>query len=1048
MLCTTSAFGPMACSNVFPGISYGKKGANMKRYVTPRLLVAITAALCILLAVSAFAQVQSGNIFGKVQGKDGSALPGVTVTLTGLGAPQVSVSDASGNFRFLNLSPGAYTLKAELAGFGTSTRTGISVNLGRNADVTMTLNPSAAESITVTAEAPLLDVRKTGTGADVSKVELENIPTARDPWVILQQTPGVTMDRNNVGGNESGQQSVYVSKGTTGTQSTWNVDGVNITDFAATGSSPSYYDFDAFEELQITTGGTDPRIQTAGVQLNMVTKRGTNDFKGSGRAFHTSSSYQATPKIPAEAAGYLTRVNQINKIDDDGGEIGGPILKDRLWFWGAFGEQKIDILTASLLNPADPNSRFRDKTTLKNENVKVNAQPTSSNSLTLVDQYGSKIKLGRNVSTSRFPETGWNQNDTYAHGTGSLTDPTLWKIEDTQLIGQNLYLTGLYSKVQGGFQLIADNGKGCTTFACGVNSLPAYLDLRPKSLGGDNAWHRSYLSVNSLRPQKQARLDGSAFVNAGSLSHELKFGFGYRKADVTSHSAWPGDQEAIILGPGVGDGHDTAMVEVMRFPSDTYSSKSQDAYIGDTLLLGNLTVQAALRYDQQKGTVSAGTAAANSLVPELLPAETFGSSTGLKWNNLSPRLGLTYAAGADRKTLLRAQYSRYVDQLTSGAVTPTSLGAYSYAYYYFNDLNHDNAAQRNEIDFAYGPFGFTGFDPAHPTTATQFTRWASNLKAPHTDEVILGAERELMSDFSVGINGTYRKLNNFVGTVGEHTQGAGDFYSPADYVLHAPVTAQLPNGQKVQLSYYTLKPGVAAPLFKVIRNTPGYSQTYKGLELTATKRMSNRWMLRGNLTLQDWTQQVGSNAIVDPTRSKLCGICDGSEVVFQSTGSGSKGSVFINSKWSASLTGAYQIPVIETSFGFNVNSRQGYALPYSWAVSAGVEGTKHLLAPANVDSFRNGTVTEVDMRLSKEFKLSHVGLTISLDGFNMLNQNTILQRVVSGSGTAGDLNRSGGSAGQCNATTGDCTAALNASANHVAEVLSPRVFRLGARLSF
>jgi hypothetical protein len=856
------------------------------------------------------------------------------------------------------------------------------------------------------------------------------------------------MDRNNVGGNESGQQSVYVSKGTTGTQSTWNVDGVNITDFAATGSSPSYYDFDSFEEMQITTGGTDPRIQTAGVQLNMVTKRGTNDFKGSARAFHTSSSYQASPKIPSEATSYLLRVNQINKIDDDGGEVGGPIIKDKLWFWGAYGEQKIDILTASLLTTG---ARFQDRTTLKNENLKLNAQPITSNSLTLVDQYGSKIKLGRNVSTSRFPETGWNQNDTYAHGTGSLTDPTLWKIEDTQLIGQNLYLTGLYSKVQGGFQLIADNGKGCTTFACGIDSLPAYLDLRPKSLGGDNAWHRSYITIDSLRPQKQTRLDGSAFVNTGSLSHELKFGFGYRNADVTSHSAWPGDQEAIILGPGVGDGHDTGEVEVMRFPLDTYSSKSQDAYIGDTMLFGNLTVQAAVRYDQQKGNVSSGTAAANSLVPELLPAETFGASSGLKWNNLSPRLGLTYAVGSDRRTLLRAQYSRYVDQLTSAAVQPTSLGAYSYAYYYFNDLNHNNAAERNEIDFAYGPFGFTGFDPNHPTVATQRTRWAKNLSAPHTDEVILGGEREMFSDFSIGVNATYRKLANFVGTVGEHTQGAGDFYTSADYVLHAPITAQLPNGQKVQLSYYTLKPGVAAPLFRVIRNTPDYSQQYKGLELTATKRMSNRWMLRGNLTLQDWTQSVGSGAIVDPTRGKTCGVCDGSEVIFQSTGSGSKGSVFINSKWSASLTGAYQVPVIETSFGFNVNSRQGYALPYSWAVSGGVEGTKHLLVPTDVDSFRNATVTELDIRLAKEFKLSHVGFTISIDGFNMLNSNTILQRVVSGSGTAGDLNRSAGSAGQCKTNADgsiDCSGALNSSANHVAEVLSPRVFRLGARFNF
>jgi Carboxypeptidase regulatory-like domain len=1000
------------------------KGAAMNRYHSPRFLAVIIAALCIsLVAVSVFAQVETGNIYGRVQGKDGGVLPGVTVTLTGIAAPQTTVSDAQGNFRFIGLSPGTYALKAELAGLGTSTRNGIGVNLGRNADVTMTLNPTVAESITVTAGTPLLDVRKTGSGADVSHVELDKVPTARDPWVILQQTPGVLMDRINVGGNQSGQQSGYVSKGSVAAQSTWNVDGVNITDFAATGSSPSYYDFDSFEEMQITTAGTDPRIQTPGVQINMVTKRGTNDYKGSAHAFHTSQSYQATPKIPAEAASYLTNINQINKIDDDGGEIGGPILKDRLWFWGAYGKQKIDILTASLLVASDPNSRFQDRTQLTNENLKVNAQPIASNSLTLVDQYGAKVKLGRNVSSTRFPEAGWNQNDTYAHGTGSLKDPTLWKIEDTQIIGQNFYLTGLYSKVQGGFQLIADNGKGCVTFACGVDSLPAYRDF-----AGDGAWHRSYETIDSLRPQKQTRLDGSAFANTGSISHELKFGFGTRNADVTSHSAWPVGQFVYNYGSGSrGDGKDSAEVALMRFPNFTFSAKSTDAYIGDTMLFGNLTVQGGLRYDIQKGSDSAGSAVANPVVPDLIPAITFGSSSGLKWSNISPRLGLTYAVGANRQTLLRAGYSRYVNQLDSGSVFPTSPGATSYLYYYFNDLNKDNIAQRSEIDFLYGLAGFRGIDPGHPSVSQQFTRWASNFKAPTTDEIVLGVEHELLTDFSVGVNGTYRKLNDFVWTIGEKHQGQGDYYTSADYVLHAPATGTLPNGTKVSLPYYVLKSGTDPATFNVITNRPDYYQNYKGLELTATKRMSNRWMLRGNFTFSDWKQHVGPGAIVDPTvlrsGSGSCSVCNNTEVLSGSgTGSGAFGGVYINSKWAYSLTGAYQIPIIESSFGFNINGRQGYPLPYVVRVGAGAEGNKFLLAENQPDQFRNPNVREVDIRLAKEIRIARAGLTLSIDGFNMLNSNTTLQRNVARLGVT--------------------------ASNRITEDLSPRVFRLGARFSF
>src|SRR5258708_39176332 len=118
-------------------------------------------------------------------------------------------------------------------------------------------------------------------------------------------------------------------------------------------------------------------------------------------------------------------------------------------------------------------------------------------------------------------------------------------------------------------------------------------------------------------------------------------------------------------------------------------------------MVGTLTLQGALRYDQQKGINSAGTAPANPVVPEVLPSESFAAATGLKFKNISPRLGLTYALGADRKTLLRASYSRYVSQLTSGTVTPTSPGAHSFSYYYFNDLNHNNVAEWTEIDFKY-----------------------------------------------------------------------------------------------------------------------------------------------------------------------------------------------------------------------------------------------------------------------------------------------------------------------------------------------------------
>src|SRR4029079_12402394 len=200
-----------------------------------------------------------------------------------------------------------------------------------------------------TTESPLLDERRISTGATVAQTELEKIPTARDPWAILQTTPGVLTDRINVGGNESGQQSQYVGPGAMGTQAVWSVDGVVITDMAALGSSPAYYDFDAFEEMQVTTGGSDTTIATGGVVLNMVTKRGTNEWRGSGRYYDTDQKWQSSSNTgsvdfaPGQPA--FKQGNRIVNVRDCGAEVGGPIIKDRLWIWGSYGRQKVSLLT-------------------------------------------------------------------------------------------------------------------------------------------------------------------------------------------------------------------------------------------------------------------------------------------------------------------------------------------------------------------------------------------------------------------------------------------------------------------------------------------------------------------------------------------------------------------------------------------------------------------------------------------------------------------------------------------------------------------------------
>src|SRR5256885_1081412 len=210
---------------------------------------AIVLSLVALLAASAIAsaQQQTGEIFGKATDQSGAVLPGVTVTLTGpvLLQPLTAVTSETGTYQFPRLDIGVYTVRFDLAGFKTIVHEGVRVTVGFSAQINAQLAVSTVqETVTVTGQSPIVDTRETGTKQTFTNELLQSIPSARDPWVILQQTAGVAMDRENIGGNMSGQQSNYVSRGGMTFNNKWSLDGVDITDMSATGASPSYYDFD------------------------------------------------------------------------------------------------------------------------------------------------------------------------------------------------------------------------------------------------------------------------------------------------------------------------------------------------------------------------------------------------------------------------------------------------------------------------------------------------------------------------------------------------------------------------------------------------------------------------------------------------------------------------------------------------------------------------------------------------------------------------------------------------------------------------------------
>ncbi|HEV2852997.1 MAG TPA: TonB-dependent receptor [Thermoanaerobaculia bacterium] len=967
------------------------------------------AVLLLAFALPALAQLQSGNLYGIVAGPDGNPIPGVTVTLTGVGAPQTTTSDEQGRFRFLGLSPGFYTVESSLQGFAPDRRENVEINVGRNTEVTLTPRIEG-ETVLVIDEVPLIDTRRVAQSQTVTIQELERIPSARDPWAVLSSTPGVLMDRINEGGNESGQQPAYTGPGSGADQAVWSLDGMVITDMSAIGSSPGYYDFDAFEEMQVTTGGSDASIATGGVVLNMVTKRGTNQWRGSGRylvsddsmqsdlEFNRDDLAQAGPWNNGNAQTAFKQGNRIVENTDFGVELGGPIVKDRLWVWGSYAKPKIHLLTIDDVS---------DKTTLESWNAKVNAQVTPSNSASVFAWQSDKVKIGRNASPQRPQETTWNQSK-------FGPNPTAYKVEDTQLVGTNFYISGMVSVVNGGFQLVPQGGEA--------------LPYRDPGL----VWHNSFFLNQVERPQHQYKTDASSFFNTGAIAHELKYGAGYRMAEQSSLFHFPGGGVEIALSNG------NHLLGLTRDAVPVVKTEYTTGYVQDTLSVGNLTANAGLRYDRQGGENKAATSPANALFPDLLPAGHYeGGDAGFTWTSITPRVGLTYALGAERKTLLRASYSRFADQLGTGVAGTLNPLAGSGYHYFYTTNNGGPTLDRGELGLDLGYSGNVNPITLQPLQSNAVD---PDLDAPITDELLLGVEHSLLPDFVVGLNVNYRKSTGLLEAerlvfdgddpfAAELLGTTGRVHRRDDYVERTTAPFTAPDGRTYTVHYWELRDGVSTRNGFRLENGDR-EQEFKGASLTFNKRLANRWMMRGNVTWQDWKWQIPDRENEDPTDTVAGGVVDGTDVI-QGSGlvSGAKGNVFINSNWSYSLNGLYQIAP-SRPWGFNVaanlTGRQGYPLRYVRRVTrAGISdnGGSGLDIPINSspDAFRYPDIHVVDLRAEKDFTFSDFGLTLGVDLFNAFNESYVLQR-------QGVLGRN--------------------TSDDVLEVLSPRVFRLGARLSF
>jgi len=638
--------------------------------------ILLVAGILALTAGSAHAQA-IGSIFGKVTDQSGGVLPGVTVTITGSGLqqPLVGTSQASGAYQFPSVPIGTYAVTFELNGFKKAVRQGVVIDTGFQAQIDMKLElGTITQELTVTAAAPVVDTKKTTTGATFSKEIFENIPTARDPWQIIGMTPGVQAGLN-VGGSASGQQ-VGLSIFGTSANVQWNLEGGSITDLSSN-SSPSYFNFDSFEQIQVVTGGGDVSVQSSGLSINLVTKSGSNVFKGTALMTFENDKTQSnnvTRELFESSDEGLLSGNPIQRIGNYSAEYGGPIKRNRLWFWGAGDWQDINsgvvnffdatkgpfcqqLIEAQQLGQPSPagyedleavqGCLQNDKTTIKNLSWKFNYQLNAANKFQYLYQSDNKYRNRRGASSNTLVENVTQQTSDMPKWIGywGMPLPT-HSVTHTLILTDRLVFNNQFTYVHGGFYLDYqdvppqgdcqqskyipfEQNPGAYPNVNTANCLWNIQSLGNRTTGlGSRSLGTTY---ETQRHSWEAKTDGTYFLsNVLGGDHSLKFGAGWRRNPILTYNHRSGGASVTLqcynndderCGAGVpvaaGSNLNGFVPRSVTVATDSLSTNNDwwtyNGYIQESYSRGRLRLNGGVRYDWQQSKQLAGCTPAATL---------------------------------------------------------------------------------------------------------------------------------------------------------------------------------------------------------------------------------------------------------------------------------------------------------------------------------------------------------------------------------------------------------------------------------------------------
>jgi hypothetical protein len=905
----------------------------------------VWAILCLVLVLSTSmaAQSSTGRIVGVASDASGAFLPGITVTVVGptlIRGQETTTTASDGTYRFPTLPPGEYSLTFELAGFQRLRREGIRVEAGQTyaIDVQMQLG-RVEQSVTVVGGAPLIDVKGAQVGHTVSDELIQSLPISRRFSDVLNTLPGVTDGLYTF----SPVNTVY---GSSVRENIYTVDGLNFVDPLV--STPvTDVPFDDIEEARVTTAGFSAAYgQASGGIFNFVTKAGGNAFRGMGNFHFQNKSLQSNNISDDLRRQGVTAGTSTNHVDDWGGNLGGPIVKNRVSFFQSY--HKFDQTQSRTDFP--PPITVNQWQTLSKISAQINAHHHVEASFTRRDRDFLPFNAG--FSTAQNPqswiEIGWKNNVAGFGWNATLGNATLLDVHGgftrfTLLPGNPFVQQGVPSYQDAATGLIVSG----TTNNQGENQRDNY------------EWKAE------ISHYRDRLVHGSHNFRAGFHGSEL------RASTTFADPAGTHDTHLLLFNgaPFRVRLWNTPLIQRMGI-------RRIAGYVEDEWSISpRITVTPGLRIENANGFLPAQEFYGGTWTParQFPEQDSVFNPTGL-----APRLGTVWDLAGDHRTTVSLSLGRFYTGPTGQELyfaTPTAAG---YREYDWTDKNHDGLYEPGEE-------GILRSD----TTGTLPGRIDPNLKMPYTNMITAGAHRELAKDLALSVNFIYKNEHNIIETTDANIPFSA--YNPIQ--VTNPITS-------APLTIYTRRPEyVGLPTQRFVTNPtdPVPIRRYKGVEVVANKRMSDRWQMQASYNLGRSESHLGTLFLDTSGNSGL--YLNPNSLV------NAFGPTSLDRTHQFKFAGTFQAP-----YGFTVSAYYSAlsGLPWLTSVSGGtgINGARvvrffratnpAILTEPFIDvaaeprgTNRFDAEKRLDLRLNKSVKIPRLDVDLQADLFNIFNANTV-----------------------------------------------------------